>query len=815
MLDIVPHPNAVSSPSPLPHCIFAIDLPLVLSTGTFVGEMGNKFAKPAWVVDKRGKRRKPSTLGGEHNVPVVKVLEGAHGVQVNAPITVAGRDVNNVYNVYYNSSESAANKDADDALLLKILEYLGELNFRKIFNENLAKRTPETGRGVIESDWFREWLMDLLGGIVWGTGMPGAGKTVLACIVIEYLQKFVEKSKSQDICLLFAFCRYTEPLMVIDILLAILRQLLERHPQVLPYVKPIYERHKRENTRPSEAEVVDLLRQIASSGLFRRTFYILDGLDEAASDIQVDLLEILSSLPVNFFITSRPLDSIKDLVPNARFITIIASDLDIALLIDQKIHRMPVLRKLLMDSATLKAKVVSMITSKSSGMFLLTSLHLDMLKGCTNESQVRKALEGLPRGMDGMYDVTMDRIKALPEHEADLAKRVLFWVAYAQRPLTVEELVLAVSVCPETFRFDDELQPAGIDSILSLCCGLLVQVEATINSSSGQKKLVRLVHYSAAEYLAKTLKLHYPDDPHALITSTCTAFLRYYGFHNMSSQGSGDGDGPWDPLHEKRIAMASYPYEYWGLHARKCRLIPASAWAFLDDCKQYPWFYSDSNPAFWHHKLPSHPNHHAGLNRIEVLQSTHVAAAYGIREYFNRFESKQWNTQARVETNVLNRMGSAGSTPLILASMTGSEDVVAFLMGVKGLHVSSTDLLGHTALFAAVANRHASVTIIKLGSTLDINAKDANGRTALAHAVSRGSREIVTMLLEVKGVDCNCVDTRGWTPLMIAVESGRDAVVALLLELQGVDYNCVDAKGQTALMIAVERGYDDTAALLL
>ncbi|TFK26351.1 hypothetical protein FA15DRAFT_574854, partial [Coprinopsis marcescibilis] len=407
-------------------------------------------------------------------VPAVKVLEGAQGVQITGNVTAVGGNLKNVYNMYCNTPESAATKDADDALLSKILKYLGLLNFRGIFDVNVEKRTPETGRAVIDSDWFQEWLMDLLGGIVWGTGMPGAGKTVLACIVIEYIQKnLVEKSKSQDICLLFAFCRYTEPLMVIDILFAILRQLLERHPQVLPYVKPMYERHERENTRPSEAEIVDLLRQIASSGLFRQTFYILDGLDEAASDIQVDLLEILTSLPVNFFITSRPLDSIKDLVPNARFITVIASDPDIALLVDQKIHRMPLLRKLLMNNATLKAEVVSIISSKSSGMFLLASLHLDMLKGCTNENQVRKALKGLPRGLNGMYDATMDRIKALPEHEADLAKRVLIWVTYAQRPLTVEELVLAVSVCPETFRFDDKSEPAGIDCILPLCCGLI------------------------------------------------------------------------------------------------------------------------------------------------------------------------------------------------------------------------------------------------------------------------------------------------------------------------------------------------------
>ncbi|TFK16825.1 hypothetical protein FA15DRAFT_711371 [Coprinopsis marcescibilis] len=404
----------------------------------------------------------------------------------DSTITVAGVIVDS------NTLGGAASTITDNELLDKILERLSKLNFRNILAENLAKRTPETGRGVIDSSWFKEWLMNLLGGIVWGTGMPGAGKTVLACIVIEYLQELVAESESKDVCLLFAFCRYTERLMVIDILLAILRQLIERHPQVLRFVKPMYERHKRENTRPSEAEVIDLLKRIASSGLFKQTFYILDGLDEAASDIQVALLDMLSSLPVNFFITSRPLDCIKDLVPNARCFTIIASNHDIALLIEQRTHCMPTLRNLLMKNVALKAEVISMISSKSSGMFLLASLQLDMLKGCASESDMRKALKGLPQGLDNMYDMTMARIKALPGPQASLAKRVLTWVTFAQRPLTVEELVLSVSVCPETFRFDDKMEPAGIDSILSLCCGI-VQVEATTDWLERSINVVRFV----------------------------------------------------------------------------------------------------------------------------------------------------------------------------------------------------------------------------------------------------------------------------------------------------------------------------------
>ncbi|TFK17234.1 ankyrin [Coprinopsis marcescibilis] len=774
-----------------------------------IGKMENGLLTPARVSCKPVKSARPSTEGGGQNVPAAQVLQGAQGVRFNdSPVTVVGRDLKIAY---YNTPGNAVTRDADDD---KILEYLGELNFRSIFNENVAKRTPETGRGVIDSDWFKAWLMNLLGGIIWGTGMPGAGKTVLACIVIQYLQKLVE-SESKDICLLFAFCRYTERLMVIDILLAILRQLLERHPQVLPYVKTMYERHARENTRPSEAEVVGLLRQISTSGLFKQTFYILDGLDEAASDIQVDLLEILSSLPVHFFITSRPLDSLKDLVPDARFLTIIASEPDIALLIDQKIHRIPALRQLLMNNATLKAKVVSMISSKSSGMFLLASLQLDMLKGCASESDVRKAMEGLPQGLDGIYEATMARIKALPGPQADLAKRVLIWVTYAQEPLTPEELVLAVSVCPETFRFDDTLEPAGIDSILSLCCGL-VQVEVNTDWGNGpvDYSLVRFVHYSAAEYLIKNFERHYPDDPHALIASTCIAFLRHYGFHDVSSQGSDDDEEIWNrfaSLDEQRGSMANYPYQYWGFHATKARLTPASALEFLDDCKQYPSFYAEESWGVYDLELPKCYYDEDG-DQLEKLHSIHVAAVYGIREYFGRVGLEGWTNTTQLQTyDVFNSRGSDGSTALILASMTGSEDVVAFLMGVADVDVNLTGRLEETALFAAVVNRHASVVKAIL-SRRGVNVNGANaewfGDTPLTLASHTGQRDIVQLLLEAEGIDVNGVDADERTALMLAVQGGHHDIIRMLVQTKGIDF-------RGALDEALDQGRSDIVETML
>ncbi|TFK19096.1 hypothetical protein FA15DRAFT_709282 [Coprinopsis marcescibilis] len=307
--------------------------------------------------------------------------ERAQEVQIiNSNFTVAGGNI-----TYHNTAGGAASTITDNELLDKIMDWLSKLNFRNIFNENMAKRTPETGREVINSDWFQEWLMSLLGGIVWGTGMPGARKRVLA------------------------------------------------------------------------------------------------------------------------------------------------------------------------------------------------------------ESDVRNALDGLPQGLDGMYDATMARIKGLPGPQADLAIRVLIWIAYAQRPLTVEELVLAVSVCPGAFQFNDQLEPARIESILLLCCGL---VQAEYSGILGEKSQATLPGRST---------------PCALIASTSISLLRHYGFHNVSSQGSDDDGEIWNQyasLEEERGPMANYPYQYWGFHATNSRSIPAPVLEFLDDCEPYPSFYNEQSSETNNFDLP-------------------------------------------------------------------------------------------------------------------------------------------------------------------------------------------------------------------
>lgn len=191
---------------------------------------------------------------------------------------------------------------------------------------------------------------------------------MLRSIVINHIQGHA-KLRGPKIALAFAYCRYTSPMPVQQILSALIRQLLERYPFLLPLVQPLYEEHRREKTKPSKNQLLDLLRDI--SKIFDTLYCVLDGLDEATEDDQFMLLDALSSVKANFFITSRPLESLRSLLPNARFFTIVAHDEDIQKLIDQKITQSPRLTGMLdtrAEGLSHRETIVTKIIQKAGGM---------------------------------------------------------------------------------------------------------------------------------------------------------------------------------------------------------------------------------------------------------------------------------------------------------------------------------------------------------------------------------------------------------------------------------------------------------------
>ena len=94
-----------------------------------------------------------------------------------------------------------------------------------------------------------------------------------------------------------------------------------------------------------------------------------------------------------------------------------------------------------------------------------------------------------------------------------------------------------------------------------------------------------------------------------------------------------------------------------------------------------------------------------------------------------------------------------------------------------------------------------------------IDAKDREGKTALAKAAEADKLALVRLLLE-RGANINARAVDGSTPLFTAAEQDRGAVVALLLE-RGADPNLLGRRGLRPLAAAAFNGSTESVEALL
>jgi ankyrin repeat protein len=95
----------------------------------------------------------------------------------------------------------------------------------------------------------------------------------------------------------------------------------------------------------------------------------------------------------------------------------------------------------------------------------------------------------------------------------------------------------------------------------------------------------------------------------------------------------------------------------------------------------------------------------------------------------------------------------------------------------------------------------------------DVNAREADGSTALLWAAHRGDAKEVERLIRA-GADVSIANNYGATPMMEAATVGDAAILKLLLKA-GADVNSPNAEGQTTLMAVARTGNVEAAKVLL
>ena len=248
----------------------------------------------------------------------------------------------------------------------KILTWLSPVTFGARQQDIIKLRTENTGMWLLESTEFNSWK----GGtdkVLWCHGIPGAGKTVLAAIVVEYLQRTLPSNVS---AVAYIYCNYKERVQQTpnDLISSLIRQLAEQGRSIPGDLVLLYQRHAPSGTRPSASELQKLL--VSGASMFSSLSLIIDALDECSETSRSALGSSLRSILPNarFLYTSRLLNDIERMFEGYPRLEIRASDSDVRQYISDRIlHETRLARHIEADSS-LKEVISDVIVRKSDGM---------------------------------------------------------------------------------------------------------------------------------------------------------------------------------------------------------------------------------------------------------------------------------------------------------------------------------------------------------------------------------------------------------------------------------------------------------------
>ena len=261
-------------------------------------------------------------------------------------------------------SESLAR---DEQARSELYQWLSPLDFPAQQREVYSRRQEGSGKWLLESKTFERWLKTE-GGVLLCPGNPGAGKTVLASIVIDHLWN---KVRTDDIGVAYIYCDYLKyreqtPVHLVG---SLLKQLAEQRNPVSESLESYYNRHRSSNTDPDPKSAFEILK--AECDIWSRTFIIVDALDECSEKdatrqrLVEGLLSLQGSKRINILVTSRPISSILCDFEVWERLGIRANSADIQ---DYLLGQMDRFSKRVVVGKHLQAQIISTIVDAADGM---------------------------------------------------------------------------------------------------------------------------------------------------------------------------------------------------------------------------------------------------------------------------------------------------------------------------------------------------------------------------------------------------------------------------------------------------------------
>ncbi|KAG5802464.1 hypothetical protein H9Q74_011991 [Fusarium xylarioides] len=307
------------------------------------------------------------------------------------------------------------------------LRWISDIKYEQHHEQANSEVLRGTGQWLLQDALFVRWKNECASSILWLYGIPGAGKSKLASIVIEDAIEAFQKKQAPHPAYFYCSCDTAEPERSdpTRILASIARQLSTPQrggPILEPAIKE-YEKQKKSDfmsgplrLEKSKALVLELLQKYNSATI------VLDALDEINPNTRETLLEILEDLLnespclLKLFVTSRTDQDITyklNKYPNLH-LSSERNTADINLYIESETTRLIKKGHLLRDSnrkGELCRMIIDTLTLKAQGMFRLASLQLNDLRGQETDRAIEERLPQLPETLKETYNKILDKIQ--------------------------------------------------------------------------------------------------------------------------------------------------------------------------------------------------------------------------------------------------------------------------------------------------------------------------------------------------------------------------------------------------------------------
>ncbi|RSM04794.1 hypothetical protein CDV31_009885 [Fusarium ambrosium] len=411
-----------------------------------------------------------------------------------------------------------------------------------------------------------------------------------------------------------------------------------------------------------------------------------------------------------------------------------------------------------------------LITERSDGLFIWARLVVDRILDLElvddpngADQLIIKIIDTLPQNLNTLY---AEIVRNTEQTSASL--RLMQWISYARRPLSLDELRWAMVVDPDspyTSLRHYKNTPDYTESndvmerkVKTLSHGLVEIIH------SSEKRVVQFIHQSVKDFFdngaQESLGEASGDKPfqitevtHYKLYRTCIHYLameeiaQLSNFHKMN------------PTRKHRLKEAvfstypllSYVTSSWITHLARSQECPQQeSHPFIWPPKTILERWIDNS--YFVNECMSCPPHDVTL--------VHVLARYGLTVALRKFLSQgQWVD--------INARDDDDQSPLHYAADRGHTAIVQILLAF-GADVDSQDYGGVAPLHLAACRGHVPIMKLLLAKGANADLEAVDGRTPLVWAVEGKQEAAIKMLLE-EAVDVNYeyVSPLFMTPLTI------------------------------------------------